>query len=178
MTIKSKKKYPIAVYANLPLNEVEGLDIKAQEALKTYLNEQKINPRILIHRGHSYHLNNSIKSVNASTELAILGSCGGYKEIFEILENSPSAQVISSKQIGSQQVNEPLLRLINDKLLNEKNLDWPEIWAELDKQLRSNKLAYDYFQEYIPPFKNISLLVATLYNGSTDTKTSDTAIGL
>ena len=50
------------------------------------------------------------------------------------------------------------------KLLNKQDLVWSDIWAALDKQLKGNKLAYDYFQEYVPPYKNIALLVATLYN--------------
>ena len=163
VTIKSKKLYPLAIYANSPLNNDEGLDVKAQLALIEYLKSNKITPHIIIHRGHSYHLSNSIKYVTEATRLAILGSCGGYKEIFDLLENSPAAQVISTKQIGSQQVNEPLIKLINDKLLNQKDLDWNDIWSQLDKQLKSQKLAYDYFREYVPPFKNIALLVATLY---------------
>ena len=173
VTIKSKKLYPVAIYANLPLNNDEGLDVKAQELMKAYLIEHDIRPRILIHRGHSYHLSNSIKSITNMTALAILGSCGGYKELFEIQEKSTAVQVISSKQVGSQQVNGPLIKIINEKLLEGKDIDWPEIWSELDKQLRSNKLAYDYFREYIPPYKNISLLVATLYYSGTEIRTGE-----
>ncbi len=161
--IKSKKLYPIVIYANLPLDYNGGLDIKAQDALKEYLKTNQISCHILIHRGHSYHLANTIKSVTEATRLAILGSCGGYNEIFEILENSFAAQVISTRQVGSKQVNEPLLKLINDKLLNSKDLVWSDIWTELEKQFKSNKLAYDYFQEYVPPYKNIALLLVTLY---------------
>lgn len=176
VTIKSKKLYPIAIYANLPLNNDEGLDVKAQESLNSYLKSQQIIPHILIHRGHSYHLNNSIKSVAPTTALAIIGSCGGYKEIFDILKTSPAAQVISTKQVGSQQVNEPIIRLINDKLLHEKDLDWADIWSQLDTQLKSNKLAFDYFQEYVPPYKNISLLVATLYYTDAESKSKEYAV--
>ena len=163
VTIKSKKLYPIAIYANLPLDYNGGLDIKAQDALKEYLKTNQISCHILIHRGHSYHLANTIKSVTEATRLTILGSCGGYNEIFEILENSLAAQVISTRQVGSKQVNEPLLKLINDKLLNSKDLVWSDIWTDLEKQFKSNKLAYDYFQEYVPPYKNIALLLVTLY---------------
>jgi hypothetical protein len=163
ITIRSKKQSPIAIYANLPLNNDEGLDLKAQELLKDYLKTNHISPHILIHRGHSYHLANSIKSVTEATRLAILGSCGGYQEIFDVLANSLAVQVISTKQVGSKLVNEPLLKLINETLLLGKDLIWSDIWAQLENQLRSNKLAYDYFQEYVPPFKNIGLLVATLY---------------
>ncbi len=166
ITIKSKKLYPVVIYANLPLNNDDGSDIKAQDSLVGFLRSQQIEPHILIHRGHSYHLANSIKLVTPVTQLAILGSCGGYTEIFSLLEKSAQAQVISTKQIGSKQVNEPLLKLINEKLLNEKDLDWSDLWVQLDKQFLPNKLVYDYFQEYVPPYKNIALLVATLYNQS------------
>ena len=170
VTIKSKKLYPITIYANLPLSNSESLDIKAQELLKNYLKAENITAHILIHRGHSYHLPASIKSVTEDTKLAILGSCGGYTEIFELLDKSPAAQVISTKQIGSQKVNEPIIKIINDKLLNKKDLDWADIWNQVDNQLKSNKLAYDYFQEYVPPYKNIALLVATLYYTGTEAR--------
>src|SRR6185369_7729394 len=127
VTIKSKKGAPITVYANLPLSNEDGLDIKAQEALAAYMKEQGVTPHILIHRGHSYHLLNSIKYATPDTKLAILGSCGGYKEIFEILNRSKDVQVISTKQIGSMQVNEPILKLMNERLLAQKDIDWSEM---------------------------------------------------
>ena len=165
-TIKSKKGAPITIYANLPLSNEDGLDIKAQEALAAYMKEKGISPHILIHRGHSYHLLNSIKFATPDTKLAILGSCGGYREIFEILKKSKDVQVISTKQIGSMQVNEPILKLMNERLLAQKDIEWSEMWTILEAKFKNNKMAYDYFQEYVPPYKNIALLVATLYNQS------------
>lgn len=166
VTIRSKKGHPVSIYANLPLANEEGLDVKAQGALIENLKSQGISPHILIHRGHSYHLPESIKQVTADTRLAIIGSCGGYREIFEILEKSPDAQIISTKQIGSLQVNEPIIKQLNERFLTEKDVEWTEIWANLDKQFKNNKTANEYFQEYVPPYKNIALLVATLYNKS------------
>ncbi len=166
ITIKSKKGSPITIYANLPLSNDDGLDIKAQEALMAYLKEQGVSPHILIHRGHSYHLLTSINYATPDTRLAILGSCGGYREIFEILNKSKDVQVISTKQIGSMQVNEPILKLMNERLLAQKDLDWSDMWTILEGKFKSNKMAYDYFQEYVPPYKNIALLVATLYDQS------------
>ncbi len=162
--ITSRKKHPVSIYANAPLSNDEGLDLKAQESLSQYLKDKGIEPRILILRGHSYHMINSFKFFTPSIRLGILGSCGGYREIKEVLEKSAQAQVISSKQIGSKQVNDPMLKLINNKLLNEQDLDWVEIWATLEKQFKPNKQLYDYFEEYVPPYKNIALLVTTLYN--------------
>jgi hypothetical protein len=164
--ITSKKKYPISIYANVPLSPEDGSDIKAQDALIQFLKDQRVEPRILILRGHSYHLTNSYKYFTPSIKLGLLGSCGGYKEIKDILEKSAQAQVISTKQVGSKQINDPMLKLINNNLLNEQDLDWVEIWADLDKQFKSNRHLYDYFKEYVPPYKNIALLVTSLYNKS------------
>ncbi len=162
--ITSKKKYPVSIYANVPLSNDGGLDVKAQDELIQFLKDQQIEPRILILRGHSYLLTNSHKYFTPAIRLGLLGSCGGYNEIKDILEKSSQAQVISTKQIGSKQINDPMLKLINNSLLNEQDLDWVDIWADLDKQFKSNKLLYDYFKEYVPPYKNLALLVTSLYN--------------
>jgi hypothetical protein len=162
-TIRSRKSYPVVIYANLPLGDDDGRDTHAQDTLNNFLAKEGILPHILIHRGHSYHLPTTINHVTPESKLTILGSCGGYHEIFEIIEKCKDAQIISTKQIGSLQVNEPILKAINERLINEKDLDWSEIWNSLDKQFKPKQIAYDYFQEYVPPYKNISLLVAALY---------------
>jgi len=161
--IRSKSRYPVSIYANLPLSEDNSEDVKAQKELVNYLSGQRIESHIIIHRGHSYHLPNSLNYVTPSVKLAILGSCGGYNEIFDLLKKSPEAQVISTKQVGSKLVNEPLLKLLNEDMLNQKDLDWAVIWKQLGTQLKGNKTSYEYFQEYVPPYKNISLLTSALY---------------
>ncbi|MBL0057065.1 MAG: hypothetical protein IPP31_12960 [Chitinophagaceae bacterium] len=161
--IRSKKGFPITIFANLPLTEDNDEDKLAQEALAQFLESEQIKPSILIHRGHSYHLANSLKYVIPETRLAILGSCGGYTEIFELLQKSPDAQVISTKQVGSRLVNEPIIKLMNDLLLAQKDLDWTPMWKTLEGQFKTNKQANEYFIEYVPPYKNISLLVAALF---------------
>ena len=164
----SKKQFPVSVYANLPLEYLEDLDRAAQDTLKQYLAGKNINPHIIIHRGHSYHLSNSLTNVTPDIKLAVLGSCGGYSEIFDVQMKSEDAQVISTKQVGSKTVNEPLLTLINKNLLEEKDIRWQELWDTLDKQLLKDKKAYAYFVDYIPPHKNIGLLVAKLYHDDGD----------
>lgn len=163
ITIRSIKGSPISIYANLPKSEEDLQDRQAQEELAIHLKKNGISISQLVHRGHSYHLPNSIKYLTPDVQLAILGSCGGYKEIFDVLDKSPAAQIISTKKIGTMQVTDPMLRIIYQKLLNKEDLLWNEIWEQLDKQLRSNKIVYDYFAEYIPPNKNIAMLVSRLY---------------
>jgi hypothetical protein len=106
--------------------------------------------------------------VTPATNLAILGSCGGYQEVFNVQAKSADAQVISTKQVGSKTVNEPLLMMINRNILEEKDIHWVQLWSDLDKQLKKDKKAYAYFVDYIPPHKNIGLLVSKVYHDDGD----------
>jgi hypothetical protein len=169
VTIKSKNVYPLVIYANLPLdNERYDLDKDAMDSLTAHLEYLKIEPHILIHRGHSYHLSHSLNYVNGMTNLAILGSCGGYQEVFSVQTKSKDAQVISTKQVGSKMVNEPLLQAINRRIVEEKDISWVQLWNELDSKLKKDKRAYAYFVDYVPPHKNIGLLVSKIYHDDGD----------
>jgi len=169
ITIRSLKGFPTVIYANQPLdNERYDLDKDAMDSLSHYLDSLKIEPHVLIHRGHSYHLSHSLSFVDPLIKLAILGSCGGYQEIFTVQQKSADAQVISTKQVGSKMVNEPLLTKINQRILREQDIKWVELWNELDAQLKKDKKAYGYFVDYIPPHKNIGLLVSKIYHDDGD----------
>ena len=164
ITISSRKLHPVNIYANLPLSNDQDLDKKAQDTLVKFLRQQEIHPHVIIHRGHSYHLQGSVQYIDSAVFLAILGSCGGYNEIFEVQRRSHEAQVISTKQVGSKMVNEPMIRMINDNFLHQKDIVWTELWEQLDKSFKNNAKAKTLFQDYVPPNKNIGLQVARIYN--------------
>ncbi len=164
LSITSKKFNPVNIYANLPLSNDEDLDKKAQDTLVKFLRQQNIHPHVIIHRGHSYHLLGSVQYIDSAVFLAILGSCGGYNEIFEVQRRSNEAQVISTKQVGSKLVNEPMIKIINDYFLQRKDIVWTELWELLDKGFKNNAKARTLFQDYVPPNKNIGLQVARIYN--------------
>ena len=164
VTISSLQGQPIKIFANLPLKNEDELDIAAQEALTNYLEQQSIHPSILIHRGHSYHLPNTLKYLDPSVKLAILGSCGGYKNMKKILEQDPEIQIVASKQVGSMAVNDPLLNHLNSYLIDGKNVDWVIFWDELSTGFKKEVNVSKLFEEYIPPYKNVSSYVIRLYN--------------
>lgn len=168
VTISSLQGPSIKIYANLPLNAEDGKDLTAQEALTDYLNQQSIEPTILIHRGHSYHLPNTLKYLTTSVKLAILGSCGGYKNMKKIIELNPDVHIIASKQVGSMAVNDPLLKQLNSELLESKDLDWVSFWDELNAKFKADPNASKLFEEYIPPYKNVGSYVIRLYNYRSD----------
>ena len=164
MSIRSVSDQPIVIYANLPLDGKEGLDIKAQDSLFIFLKHESVDPVVLVHRGHSYHLDNTLKRLTPSVRLAILGSCGGSNSAISIASINPDAQLIVSKKTGSKSINDPVINLINETLLNNEDLSWPIIWDELSARFSNDEFTRNLFSEYIPPGKNVSLFVLKLFN--------------
>ncbi len=162
VSISSKSGEPLVIYANLPLDNESEKDLRAQEALAEHLKSEGIAPTVLIHRGHSYHLKHTLKYIDSNTKLAILGSCGGYNNVQKIVTGHEDIQLIASKQVGSMAVNDPLLALINQEIRAGNALDWPALWNQLGTKLK-NTSTYKVFEEYVPPYKNISLFVIKLF---------------
>ncbi|GEO09450.1 hypothetical protein [Segetibacter aerophilus] len=158
--VSSTKGIPVIIYANKPLDEKEGLDDKAQENLGDYLSDNNLTPTVVIHRGHSYHVTSTIKQLVRTTKVVFLGSCGGYQNINRVLEISPYAHIIASKQTGTGAVNGPMIMSITETLRQGKDLNWPEMWKDLGKKLKDNNM----FEDYVPPYKNLGALFIMAYN--------------
>lgn len=163
--IRSAKGKPVIIYANLPLDNSNGddPDALAQEHLIQYLNKLNIRPTVVIHRGHSYHVKYTIKQLPASAKIVILGSCGGYHNLDDVLKISPDAHIISSKEVGTRVVNEPILRHINDDLKAGRGIDWIGTWKDLTAMFPTGE-ARERFENYIPPHKNLGALFIKAYN--------------
>jgi hypothetical protein len=163
VSIRSVSDHPVIIYANLPLDIKQELDVRAQDSLVSFLHTQSQDPVVLIHRGHSYHLDKTLKKLQPSVKLAILGSCGSYNKSISIASFNPDVQVIGSKKIGSKSINDPIIEVINETMVNQKDLYWPEIWKKLEERFSKDKVALGLFNEYFPPSNNISLFVLKLF---------------
>lgn len=164
ISIRSVSDQPIIIYANRPLDTKEELDIKAQDSLFLFFKQESIEPVVLVHRGHSYHVENTLKRLTPSIKLAILGSCGGANSSISIASINPDAQLIVSKKTGSKSINDPIINVINETLLNKEDLSWPVIWEKLSIRFNNDEFTRNLFNEYIPPGKNLSLFVLKLFN--------------
>jgi hypothetical protein len=164
ITVRSLAGQPVILYANIPLDNEEEMDLKAQDALVAYLKQQSIEPSVLIHRGHSYHLGNTLKRLRPSVKLAILGSCGSYNNAISIAVINPDVQIIGSKKTGTKSINDPIIDVINETLQNKDVLSWNEIWEKLRTRFSNDEPTLNLFNEYIPPGKNVSLFVLKLFN--------------
>lgn len=163
VTITSTKGKPVWIFANKPLYGEDDPDDKAQHHLDDYLYDNKLRPTIYIHRGHSYHVRYTLKQIERSAKIVILGSCGGYNNLSEVLKISSDAHIISSKQVGTRTVNEPILQAIDNNLLEGKNIDWITIWKELGARFQKDPVAKERFDDYIPPYKNLGAIFIKSY---------------
>lgn len=151
----------VSIYANTPLDEKEELDLKAQDSLTAFLTAGQITPSIIVHRGHSYYANHTIAGIDSSAKLVLLGSCGGYQKLAAVLNRAPETQVIASKQIGKGVINAALLYAMAEALEKGQDLVWRSIWKQMNEQLKG--AAKTSFQDYIPPYKNIGLMLLKTY---------------
>lgn len=167
VTITSTKGKPYTIYANLPLDYKQDLDAKAQAALIEYLQKHNINPSFVVHRGHSYHLKYTLQQMLPSSRIVMLGSCGGYQNLAKILNVNEDAHIISTKQVGSYSVNEPILRALNDDIRNGKNIEWIPIWQQITASVKSDPKASELVKDYVPPHKNLGAIFIKAYRKAT-----------
>lgn len=166
--IKSLIGKPILIYANLPLDNSKGddPDAEAQRLLGEHLYQNGLEPTVVIHRGHSYHLKYTLEQLPNSAQIVVLGSCGSYQNLNTVLELCPEAHIVSSKEVGTKLVNEPVLAMINESLRSGKGVDWIRIWSQLEARFASGP-ARERFDNYIPPHKNLGALFIKAFNNRT-----------
>ena len=156
--IESNTGNDVKIFANKPLSEREG-----QKEIKEYFERMNIAPAIMVHRGHSYYVHLTIENVQPETRMVFLGSCGGYHNLTQVIDRSPKVHIISSKQIGTVLVNNPLLYSISESIRKGENVDWANIWETVGNQLKNQKKANEKFQDYIPPHKNLGAIFLQAY---------------
>lgn len=166
VTITSAKGKPVTIYANRPLYGEDDPDEKAQNKLVEYLEQRNLKPSVVIHRGHSYHLASTLRKLAPSARIVVLGSCGGYNNLNEVLTLCPDAHIISSKQVGTKVVNEPILQAINNNLTAGRNIDWINMWRELTGRFKNDAGAREKFDDYIPPYKNLGAIFIKAYRSA------------
>ncbi|MCD8528975.1 MAG: hypothetical protein LRY27_03205, partial [Chitinophagales bacterium] len=148
--IKSVKGKKVIILANKPVYERS-----APAKIDAYIKEHNLDVEVLVHRGHSFYVDNTLKHLQTENHLVVLGSCGGYHQVLDILETAPSAQIIATKQIGSYTVNDPLIYQFVGDINKGKTINWETFWTTLSKKFTKGSYGYDKFMEYVPPHKNL-----------------------
>ncbi len=146
-------KLGIKIYANKPKAEVSG-----PEKIASELEKEKIQTLVVVHRGHSYHAAETIKRIPAIAKIVSLGSCGGYRNISEVLDRAPNAHIISTKGTGTKYVNDPLFKMLNEEILSGHDIIWSNFWEKARKIIGD-----DRFEKYVAPDKNFGAIFIKAY---------------
>ncbi|MBS1510840.1 MAG: hypothetical protein JST86_08375 [Bacteroidetes bacterium] len=153
------------VYVNRPLDSDKNQDDSAQMHLNNYMGRNDLVPSIVTHRGHSYWLPGTMARMAGNAKIVVLGSCGGYKNLSRLISINPDAHIISTKEIGTGNINQVITNKLNQQLLSGKTIIWKNMWDELSqyfaKQPKEIKEAWD---DYVPPYKNLGAIFIKAYN--------------
>lgn len=138
----------VEIFANVPLDGASGETERREKAVEVAMRGRR--PAVLVHRGHAYHVENSLKRMSRENALVVLGSCRGLRDAMKVLEAAPRAQVIATRGIGTQAINDPLLVTLQEHLLRGDSIEWPAFW----NVLRSRAGGRAHFSGYVPPHRN------------------------
>lgn len=160
------RKGNVWVFANRPLDNDANLDDSAQVRLNNYLAENNMLPSVVVHRGHSYWLPRTIKRMAGNARIVVLGSCGGYKNLNDIIDVNPDAHIISTKEIGTGDINRPILNYLNQTFESGNKLVWKTMWASLTRLFANDpsRAVRESWEDYIPPYKNLGAIFLKGYN--------------
>jgi hypothetical protein len=148
----------IEIYANKFSEDEKGVsDIEA------VFRERHITPSVIVHRGHSPYVDNTIAKIPPGAALVFLGNCGGSTLLDAVLSQAPDTHLITTKGIGSITVNDPLLKALNDYLLSGKDMTWASFWRSVTPHLAHNPR----FADYVPPDKNAGMIFLRAYRSLT-----------
>jgi hypothetical protein len=151
---------PFVLFANRALDEEQDLDEQAQRSLITWMQENNFQPSITVHRGHSYYLPYTIKKMLPS-KVVVLGSCGAYHNLANVLRTSPDASIIASKQVGYGNINNALYTYLVDRLKMGYDVKWPTMMNEVATRISADKR--EGFEDYIFPHQNLGALFIKAY---------------
>ena len=159
-------KENIWIFANRPLDSDANLDDSAQIHLNNYLETKELQPSVIVHRGHSYWLPRTISRMPSGAKVVLIGSCGGYQNLNEILQVCPDAHIITTKEIGKGDINQPILNALNQSFFTNTPVVWKPLWASLTKQFMSDPdpEVRESWDNYIPPYRNLGAIFIKAYN--------------
>jgi hypothetical protein len=128
------------------------------------MQQHGVPPQVIVHRGHSPYVPETITRMPRSAALVFLGNCGGYTLLEGVFNKAPQAQVITTLGVGTITVNDPFLKELNDYLLRGKDDRWAEFWRQAAARLDHNPR----FADYVAPDHNAGALFLRAYQDFTD----------
>ncbi|MEO8025905.1 MAG: hypothetical protein ABI823_05510 [Bryobacteraceae bacterium] len=171
----------IEIFANVPINLNTSANagdsdesLRRQQRVSKALTAASYEPAVVVHRGHSYHVDKTLDYLNSSARLVFLGSCHGMGKMDIVMERAPGAQVIATRGIGTASINDPMLKSLNDALLRGTgDVRWPDFWKVQKSRFGGSRT----FAEYVPPHQNVAAEILRAYYAVLDGQAPSTVAG-
>ena len=162
----------IEIFANVPIDgrlpknrALEGEAQRRQQVITVALDERGLVPTVIVHRGHSFWVERTLSYLAKTARLVILGSCGGATQIHAVIEASHDAQVIATRGIGETEINDAILKTVNDRILKgERTIRWNGFWQELKSDRGQSAL----FRDYVAPNQDSGTVLLRAYHRFVD----------
>ncbi len=158
----------IEIFSNVPIDchlpknrALEGESERRQRVITEVLDERGLVPTVMVHRGHSFWVARTLTYLARTTRLVILGSCGGSTEVHAVIEASHDAQVIATRGIGETEINDSIMKAVNDRILKgEPMIHWNRFWQELKGNWGKSAL----FRDYVSPDQDSGTVLLRAYH--------------
>lgn len=150
VVISSAKGRKVSIFANKP-----EFERSAPQAIRDTLEKWSKSADMVVHRGHSFYVNYTIENIDENAKIVLLGSCGSYHRISDILYQSPATHIISTRQIGTMHVNNPLIFEIAESIRKGDDVVWKSLWKNLEQRFPAGGYSGNKFREYIGPHQNL-----------------------
>jgi len=150
----------VPIDSHLPANRARVEEAqRRQQTIAAALDERGLVPSILVHRGHSFWVGRTMSYVTSAAKLVVLGSCGGTTEVHAVIESSHEAQVIATRGIGETEINDHILKTMNDRLLEGgRIIEWKSFWKDL-----SGRASGGLFRDYVAPHQDTGIVFLRAY---------------
>jgi hypothetical protein len=146
----------IVLYANKPTDDGE----RATD-LERMMQHHGVPPQVIVHRGHSPYVPETLARMPRTAALVYLGNCGGVMLLDRVFTQAPEAQVITTRGVGTITVNDPFLKALNESLLRAQDGHWATFWQRAAARLGHNPR----FADYVAPDHNAGALFLRAYRG-------------
>jgi hypothetical protein len=108
----------------------------------------------------------TIEKMLPSSKIVVLGSCGAYHNLADVLKISPEAYIIASKQVGYGVINIQLFMYLINELKRGKDVAWPTMMDDVSKNVGAGR--QNDFEDYIFPHQNLGAIFIKAYRRAMD----------
>lgn len=133
-------------------------DGKKARDIQEYVEAMGGKISVLVHRGHSYHVDRSLEHINEDNRLIFLGSCGGQTNVQKVLSSTPNAQIIATSGTGRMAINNESFIDINQQILRGDQIDWQKMKAKWMRRAEGNSSLRQDYLNYVAPHENLPFL--------------------